>query len=276
MSPLEQLALGGHALGRTCRELSRASLWGPLVLLGAVEGAALLALAEAAHPAVSWALAGWVAKAGGPRALHYPDAFRTLPALFAGVDRVILWLAGSLAIGAATHGFVARWLGRPVSAWASLAAALRRWPALALAVLPAHALLLALDAWVALVAQAPGLVAMAVTAMAPFLKGLVVWLALLLPALVMRGHESAPRALWLLPHAWARAQLATVAPALAVLLPYAALGALTANPGLIVDRGRPEMVAVLLAVRVLAGLLGTFVLVGATALAYLGAVEEPA
>ncbi len=274
MSPMEQLALGLQSLGRSARALVRVGPWAPLALLGALELAALAVLTVPAHPALSWALAPLVVRVAGARALHYPDSFRALPGLFAWADGALWWLVGSLALGASSHAFAARFTGRPARAVESLAAAARRWPALVLALLPAHVALAAIGWLAPRFTSGGGLVSMAVAPVFVCARGLVVLLALYLPMLVMLGRRGAPAALAALPRAWSRGLFALLAPCVATLLPLALAGLVLDDPAPIVQRGTPELVAVLVAARVAAGLAIALTLVGAATMAYLVAVEE--
>ncbi len=274
MSPQEQLALGGQALGRAARELLRAGPWAAFALLGALEALVLLALALPAHPALSWAVAPLAERVMGERALHYPDGFRLLPSLFGPVDAVLAWLVGSLAMGAASHAFAARFRGAPVSAGASFGAALRRWPALAIALLPAHAVIAGLG-WIApLFSSSHGIgstTALPVFAVAP---GVVVLLGFYLPALVMIGGRGGPGALAALPRAWARGLVAGVVPCLVTLAPVAVVQAFANAPGAIVERGTPELVAALLGARIALSLVASVLLSGAATLGFLAVVED--
>jgi hypothetical protein len=273
MNALEQVALGAQALARTLRPPARAGAWWPFAILGAVELACLAALCVPAHPAVSWVLAPLVVGAAGERALHYPDGFAALPGLFAGVDSVLGWLLGSWAMGAAVHAFAAGFRKVPVPAGASLAEALRRWPALALCTLPVWLLLGALGAVGSSLAAAPGPAAELAPPAFAALRGLVVGFAFYLPALVMLQRLSGPAALAALPRAWGRGFWVALLPCAVALAPYAALGALLADPTPLVQRGTPELVAVLIGLRVAFGMAAGFVIAGSAALGYLATTE---
>ncbi len=275
MRPFEQLALGAQGLGRAVRELFRPALWAAFAPLAVVEVGLVVALTVPSHPAFAWAFAPLVARLAGERALHFPDGFRALPGLFARGDAVLLWLVGSLVAGAATHAFATFFRGGRPQAGAALAAAVARWPALALATLPAHLLLAALG-FVAARTPGGGLGGILAPPLFAIARAAILLAALYLPALVMLERRGAPRALAALPRAWARGLLGGLLPCAVALLPPAILGGLLANPAPLVERGTPELVATLLGVRVALGLVAWFVALGAGTLVFLGAVEERA
>jgi hypothetical protein len=272
--PLEQMALGGESVARTWRAAGRAAPWVALLPLAAAQALALAALASPVHPASAWIVAGLVERLGGEAALHYPAGFRTLPLVFGLVDAVIAWLAGSLALGAATHAFASVHAGAPARAGESFAAAARRWPALVLAMLPFHAAAAALGGLTPGPAAGHGVTAMLAPPAIVLGRVLLVWLGFHLAALVMLGGHGALAAWRALPRMWSLGLFAALAPLAVALLPLALPAALLADPSLIVERGTPELVATLLAARVVLGAIAVWTVAGASSLTFLVAGEE--
>jgi hypothetical protein len=276
MSPLEQLALGGQGLARGARDLLRPSAWLTLLPLAALEGLALLALAVPTHPLVGAVMAPLVARTVGDRALHYPDGFAALPSLF-GVAEAALWmLVAPWVAGALAHAAAARLRGRPVGAGDALGAALRRLPALVLALLPAQLTLLAIAKVGGDLVARGGLVGSALGPLLVIARALVVMAAFLLPARVMIGGCGVFGALATLPRAWARAGLGALVPVVVALAPLALAELPVADPSALVERGTPELVAVALALRAVLALAALVMMAGASALVHLGALGERA
>jgi hypothetical protein len=274
MSPLEQLALGGQALGRTWRAIGRSAPWVALLPLVALQAMTLAALAAPVHPATGWLVAGLAERIGGASSLHYPGAFRTLPLIFGRVDPVIAWLAGSLALGAATAAFASIHAGAPARARESLSTGLRRWPALAAAMLPACAVMAALDALAPAAAAGHGITYVLAPPAIAAGRLLVAWLAFHLAALVVLGGLGPLGALRALPRMWSRGLLTALLPLAVALTPLALPAVLLGDPSVIVDRGTPELVAALLAVRVALAALAIWTVAGTASLTFLVVGED--
>jgi len=272
-APLEQVALAGQALARTLALLARPATWAPWIVLGAVQLALVVALWHFAHPWLSWALAPFIAGAGGEPLLHYPEVFRVLPALFGRANLVVGALLGPVVIGAATLLFARAFRGEPARAGAALAAAARLAPALVLVQLPFHLLVLGAGAVLGGVAGGgrglPALIATAgLAAASVVLQSLFLYAA----ALVALERRGALAALAALPRTWARgfwAALVLGAAGVAALLPFRLLEEQT---GLLVERGTPELAVALVVAQIAAGLLVWYALAGSATLVYLGAM----
>lgn len=269
--PFEQLVLAAQAVGRAAALLPRPSTWLPWVLLAAIEVLAVAAIAGFAHPWLSWALAPWLAREGGEALLHYPAVFRALPALHGRADLVTGALAAPVTIGAATLAFARRFQSRPAAPWPALGEALRRAPALVLALLPLHLAEPAL-ASAADMAGRRGIAALAASASVPIVGAVVQAAFVYVAALVMLERRGPWASLAALPGTWARggwAALALGAAAVAARFPIQLLGA---RVGSIVDRGTPELAVWLTGAVIAAELAVGYVLTGAATLAYLSAV----
>ena len=278
MSALEQLALAGQALGLTLRELRAGRLWAPWIVLGALQVAVLLALLGFPHPLLAWAVAPFVRAIGGDPALHYPDFYRALPALYSRADLVLGSVAGAVVTGWSTRLFAARWRQQALGVGGTWTEIAPRALTLILAQLPFQLLVLLftglLDRALAdqggLVRRLGALVTLGGVA------GLQA-LFLYLPALVVLERRGLWRALAGLPRAWARGFWAALLLGLVALLPLLPLDGLGQWSGLLVDRGSPELVGWLTAMQLLAGLAVSFLLAGSSTLVYLGAVaDQPA
>jgi hypothetical protein len=275
MNALEQVTLAGQALWQTLRRMGAGRLWVPWLVLGAVQGLVLLALAGFAHPWMAWALAPLVRAGAGEAALHYPDFFRALPSLYARADLVVVALPGAILAGWSVALFAARWRGAPLAPGATWTAVAPRALTLVLVQLPFNVLALVLSVGIGRLLEGRVGVALRLGELAG-LGGMVVLQALLLylPAVVVLERRGLRGAFAALPRTWVRgfwAGLVLGAVALLPLLPFDALGQ---RVGLLVDRGTPELAAWLAALQLLAGLAVSFVLAGSSTLVYLGSVAD--
>ena len=270
MNLIEQLTLGLQACRYTAREWFRLALWAPFALLFAAQLALLAILMLWAHPALSWALAPLVGRMAGPAALHYPEYFRHLPGLVWKLRGLADVLVGPLAFGLATRLFAWRWRGQPqlwTDAWRAV---LPRWGALVGVSLPPFLVLTVLtylgEHLVALRLSPLGRAAM------PGLLNVcgaliqVAWAyAVALIVLDRRGVMDAIREL---PHTWVHGALpAVVVLALAALLQWPG-GWLVERTGVVVDRGLPDLVALIVAARLVFALFGAFLVTGAVTLVW--------
>ena len=236
----------------------------------------MIVLVVWAHPLVSWLFAPLVMALAGPAAMHYPEYFGHLPALAAQGDWLIGLGPGSLVTGLATRLFAWRWRGQPFAfadAWREV---LPRWPALVLVQLP-PALLLAGLAFAADHVLAARLSSV-FRASLPLVLGLVGWLLraawAYAPALVVLERRSAAEAWLELPHTWVHGALpATLVLALGSLVEWPASW-LLARAGLVAERGLPELVVVMVLIRVAFALLAAFVVTGGLTLVWTSAVSE--
>jgi hypothetical protein len=275
MNALEQMALAVQALWHTLRRMGDGRLWAPWLALGAVQGLVLVGLANFAHPWVAWALAPLVRASAGEAALHYPEFFRALPALYVRADLVVVALLGAILTGWSVVLFSGRWRGEPAApgaAWADIAP---RALTLVLAQLPFNVLALALSTGIGRLLEGRVGMALRLGELAG-LVGMVVLQALFLyvPALVVLERRGLRGAFSALPRTWARGFWAGLVLGAAALLPLLPADALGQRAGLLVDRGTPELTAWLAAVQLLAGLAVSFLLAGSSTLVYLGSVAD--
>jgi hypothetical protein len=276
MNAIEQVTLALQALWRTPGRMVEGRLWFPWLALGVVQGAVLLGLAGFAHPWLAWALAPLVRAGAGAAALHYPDFFRALPALYARVDLVVAVLPGAVLAGWSVALFAARWRGTqpaPGAAWAEVAP---RALTLVLAQLPFSLLALGWSSGMGRLLEGRAGMALRLGSLMG-LAGVVALQALFLylPAVVLLERRGLRGAFASLPRTWARgfwAGLVLGAVALLPLLPFDALGR---RVGLLVDRGVPELAVGVTALQLLAALVISFLLAGSSTLVYLGSVAPP-
>lgn len=270
--------LAWQAFLYACRQLFRPNLWLPWLVLGTVQVVAIVLMATFAHPVISWGMAPLLRGIGGERALHYPEIFRMLPDLFGRVDLLLTATLGAVAAGASTWLFAAE-LNRRAGEAAPAGEGVRRAFSRALAIiavnLPFTLLALALtyglpwwlgeresSAMVRRVGRLAGLGG-ALLVQAFFIYG---------TALVVLGGRSVWDALRALPAAAGRGFFAAFALSVGAVIPLFPLQELTARSATIVDRGIPEVVAVVVLAQVLVVLVTSFLLAGAVTVVYQGAV----
>ena len=275
MMILEQLTLAWQALWHTLVRAWRPALWLWVTPLAAVQLVVVLLFWNAAHPLTSWFMAPLLVRAAGAQALHYPHLFELMPGLFDRVDAVIGALVGSIAFGAATPAFAAAFRGEEVHPRRALERAFALAPRLVLVLLPFNLLLCAID-FAGSHVLGPMLAGRTIARALPFfltLSALVVqsgfFFAVALVVLEGLGARAALRAL---PSTWRPAFLAAliVSAITLFLLTFARLPGVT--PGLLVERGVPELAGWLTVWHVATGLVNGFVLTGAATLLYLVAV----
>jgi hypothetical protein len=276
MTLLEQLTLAGQALWLTLRELRTVRLWTPWLVLGMLQCAVLLALLGFAHPLLAWAVVPFVRAIGGEPALHYPDFYRALPALYSRADLVMGSLVGAVATGWSTRLFAARWRREGPAAGRAWAEIAPRALTLVLAQLPFQLLVLLFTGLLdrALAGQGGRVLRIGYFVALGGVAALQA-LFLYLPALIVIERRSLWRALASLPRAWARGFWAALLLGLVTLLPLLPLTGLAQESGLLVDRGSPELVGWVTALQLLVGLAVSFLLAGSSTLVYLGAVADP-
>jgi hypothetical protein len=271
LSPLEQVVLAGHCLGHAARLVRRPALWAPWMPVLALQLAAVGALWWFAHPAVSWLVAPAIQALAGEPALHYPEAFRFMPALYARADLAIAILVAAVATGASTAMFGAQFAGQPLSAGLGLGRGWSKAGVLVLANLPLTLLVVGfaygLDAWLQS-REGLGLVRRLAPwmtlATAVVLQAFFVWVN----PLVMIGGRRLVDAWRELPEAAARGGWTGLALAAAAAAPLVPLQLLARGADKVVERGTPELVGWWLVAQVLVGLLAAFVLAGGSTLAY--------
>jgi hypothetical protein len=271
MNAFVQIALGWQCLMVALRQMGRAGLWVPWLLLAALQVTMLIVIAGFAHPAVSAWMAPLLVRAAGSDVLHYPAVFDALPALQARGEFLIGLVPGIVLVGAATAQFGARYEGHAIAARAGLAQGVRRGGALLVAQLPFQILVLALTfvlEWWLTTRGSAGLTRK--------LAGLVgQWAAILLavpflfvPPLVMLGRHGAAGAWRELPEFMGRGGLAALALVLlgaAVRWPFAMLAV---YGGRLVKPIAPELTLTLAVGQVLAAMVSGFLVAGAAALLY--------
>jgi hypothetical protein len=277
MNGFEQLALAGHCMLATLRQLGRGGLWVPWLALGVLQGVALLMLAWFAHPWVSVVMAPLVTWLAGADALHYPSVFRVLPALHARAAFVVDALFGVVAIGAATRLFAARFANQPIPAGEGLRSAAGHWGTLLIAHLPLQLLVLGLSFGIPewLHARGSSGVTLRLAILAGFGGALVIQVifAMIAPLVMLAGlgvrdtwHE--------LPSMVPKIGVAAVAIAVVATVinfPAQMLGRFADR---IVDRGAPELVIALVALQVAVGLFAAFLTAGSITLVYQSLVGD--
>jgi len=272
----EQITLAWLALARTAGTLFRPALWMPWILLGAVQAGVVLCLWWFAHPWVSWFMAPVLGRIGGEGLLQFPNALVLLPRLFGRMDLVVGAVFGSLAIGFATRLFADRFSGRPVGFGAAVALALRRAPAIVLALLPMNLLLVVFGlALEAAAARPAGIIVQVGLLAAGWIVPIVIQAFFLFAIpLVVVGGLGIVGAMRALPATWRRGFWAAMllgAIGLVVLVPFQLLGA---GSQTIVSRGNPDLVAWFTLAQVGAGLAVGFLLSGSSTLYFMSGIAE--
>jgi hypothetical protein len=277
VNAFEQIALAWQALLATARQAVKPGMWVPWAILGAVQAVAVGLMALVAHPAVSGWLAPPLVRLAGDMVLHYPNVFRSLPALQSRIGFGIDTLLGVVMAGAATASFAARFDHRPLTARAGLARGGRRAGALVLAHLPLQLAVLALTfglpAWLA----SRGSAGMTRKAAELFGLGGTVLLQggfLLLTPIIVIGGVGARAALRELPNAIGRAGVATLTLAVFATLLVMPFHTMLRFTDRVVDLGMPELVTCLVLADVAAALVAGFLLAGATTLIYQSIVMD--
>jgi hypothetical protein len=278
VNTLEQAAFGWQCLLGALTAARRPAVWGPWAALFALHVLVVAACALSAHPALSWLMAPLLRWVGGEDVLRYPELFRRLPSLSRDAGLVIGALAAPVAAGVSTRLFERHYRELPLAAAGAWAEGGKRAVALLVAGLPLavaalglHTMLPALEG-----VRLSGLA----RAVAPFVAGaaLLFLRASLayVPALVVLGRRSGPRALADVSSTWVRG-FVPAAVALLLLSPLAALGTvLVSLSGGFVNHGAPEAVAALVLARAATDALGGMLASGAVTLAWIGAVDAPA
>ncbi len=275
MNLFEQMAIALQSLRFALGQMARPALWVPWLLLGLVQLGALFALCFAAHPAISAVMAPLVARLAGAHALHYPELFLALPALYGRLDLAIAALPGAVVLGASTALFRDAFLARPPAPGAALATALRRTLPLVLGYLPYH--LLAWG-WSFVLGGAlgghGGLVGRAAYVLSIAGSVLLQSVFLYVAALVVIEGRGWPGTLRSLPHTWRQGFWAALTLGMLLVLPLLPLNLLAGAGHLIVARGRPELLAVMTFAQLLVALVCGFLLSGATTLVFLGGIAR--
>ncbi len=278
MNALEQLILGWECLGSALRALTRPAAWAVWLPYALLRFGLLAGFAIGAHPLVSWAMAPLIRALAGEGALHYPELFRALPALDASTGAVLLATAGLWCSGAAAFQVHARASRAPLPAAACLGHAARRYPALLLATLPALALAWVLGDGVAmwLDARGSGPMTVRLISLAAAVVALCVaaWFAWLTPVVAAGRHG--PRDAWHeLGRLAARGYPAALLITLVTTLPSLPLWFVMRTVTRWIDRGKPEMVAVMLAGAIALTLLTRMIATLAITLAWRAIEEDP-
>lgn len=252
-------------------------MWAPWLLLGAIQLTVVLVLAGFAHPALSWFMAPWLRAAAGEDALHYPNVFRLLPGLYARVDLLVTATLGVLAAGAATYLFAARLDRAAVATRAGegLRRALARAVPLIAVNLPLNLLVVGLSVgleWWVGERDSSGLVRRFARLFA--LGGALVLQAFFVygTALVILGGRGVWGALRALPHAARQGFWAALCLSVVGILPLLPVQELAGRTSLIVDRGAPEVMVVVVAAQIALTLLMSFLLAGSVTVVYQGTV----
>jgi hypothetical protein len=273
----EQITLALQSLLQTLRQVQRPALWMPWLLLGALQVLALAALCGMAHPWLSLLMAPLVARLAGSEALHYPDLFVALPGLYARVDLLLVALPGAVAGGASAALFAAAFRGRDPRPGAACGQALGRAVRLVAVNLPYHVLASALGFAIAIVGGSRGGIVGAAAYV--FALGGSVFLQsafLYVNALVMIEGCGIRSAFAELPRTWRSGFVSALVLGTLLLLPLLPLNLLGGAGGLIASKGRPELVAAILAAQIGIAVCMSVLLSGAATLVFLTAMSRRA
>ena len=277
MSFFEQLAFTFQALFRSLATLARPSSWLPWLPLLLVRGLLIACAWNFAHPALSWLMAPWIARLSGESVLHYPTLFVALPGWYARSDIAVQVLIGPLTIGAAVAVFGELFRGHPVAPGRALGQAAARYPALLLAQLPFHALIVLLTLGVMpwLGEHKHGLVARLLVR-AGVLGGsaLAETLLFFVAALLVLGRRSLVDTFAALPGALLRGFTAALVLGAVPVVTRLGLQALESHADVIATRGRPELVGALTCADAGLSVLAWYLLAGAATMVYLGAMHR--
>jgi hypothetical protein len=275
MNVLEQVVLGWIAFARTVREVLRPRLWVPWLAIACANLLVVALLWWFAHPLVSWAMAPLVRLTGGEDALRYPQIFRMMPALYGRFEVVVGALLGSVMIGAGTLLFASRFRGGLAEPREAFRQAMRRALPLVLASLPFNLLVVALSFGVEwLVAERDSGALVRRAAYAAVLGGSIVLQSLFLyvPALVVIEQRGVLGAFAELPRTWVRGFWSALALGTVLVLPLLPLHVLSGRASMLVDRGTPELVGVVVVFQILIAMTLGFLLCGSATLVYLSTV----
>jgi hypothetical protein len=277
MNPFEQLAMAWQAIARTLRRLGRAAPWAPFAILGTLQLGALALLMGFAHPSVSWFMVPFLVRQGGASLLHYPNLFRALPGLYGRIDLALGATLGAVVVGAATRVFANDFGRRRPAPRAAIGAAFGRALQLILASLPFNVLVFALSFgadWLMTSRRSAPLTRhvsdLTVLAGSIVLQSVFFYVV----CEVMLAGRSALGALAAVPRAASRAFFAALAIGTLAALPLLPIQFLSSQSGLLVDRGKPELVGILMLLEIVIGLVLWFVLAGSSTLVYLTLVHR--
>jgi len=272
MNVVEQVTLAWQCMRHALGQMTKPALWGPWLLLGAVQAVVVLTLVNFAHPALSWLLAPLLVRLAGEPALHYPELFRLLPGVFGRVDLVVGVLLAPVMAGVSTALFAERFagLGPARGGWSR---ALRRAPALILVNLPLTFVTLALSMAVSrFTGGGGGLIGIAATLAA--LGVALIAQALFVfggPFIVIEGRGWIS-ALASLPYAASRGMAGALFLSVMAVAPLLPLQQVAQASDLVVARGTPELVAWVVFAQIAIGLWTGCLLTGSITLLFQSAV----
>lgn len=278
MSVFEQLALGFQAMLHSLRSLLAWRLWIPWVLLAIPQLAVVAAIGFFAHPLLSGVMVPLLTAVAGDQVLHYPNALQALPRLYDRADLLIGALVGSVVIGVATVMFADWFRGRDVAIRSQLGIAWRRVPALVLVQLPFNLLLVGLSVVVQtwLARRGGGGIVESAASVAAVAGSLVLQAAFFyVTAKVILGGSGVVSALASVPATWKRGFAPALLVSVLTLIVLLPVQWLAGHQELVMERGRPELLAGLTLVRLGAGLLNGFLLSGCATLLYLSLFDRP-
>jgi len=273
----QQLLLGWEALWRSARQMRSIDVWIPGLVVALVQVGILAALAWFAHPAVSWFMAPILRRVAGEEVLRYPNVFQVMPALYGHAGLIVEALIGATMAGATVWLFARRFEGRPATASAGLAHALRRALPLVIASLPGTLLidlvLTASDRWL-VDHGGPRLVRHAIHYGAVGVALLVQAFFLYVVAYVVLEGRGVLGAWGGLPEAARRGFWGALFVSCVLYLPHLPGDLIGRLAPVIVQRGRPELVTGLVGMEIVIGLLTNLLLAGGAALLFLSAVTD--
>lgn len=279
MSLLVQITHAWQALLHTVSYLRRGSLWVPLLLLGALQLAAVGLLWGFAHPAVSWFMAPLLARIAGAEVLRYPNVFRVMPGLYAQIGVLLGAVVGSIVIGAATVLFAAHARGRSARISEALGSAWRKGLTLIAVNLPFNVLVVALsyglEWWIS--RRGSGVMVQR-AAYVTVLAGSVVLQSMFfyVSAVVMLEGRGVVGTVAALTRSWARGFWAAMLVGVLLVIPLLPIHFLSGRSSMLVDRGSPELVGWMVLTQWALELVLWFLLAGTSTVLYLSLVAESA
>ena len=136
MNPVEQLNLTIWSWIEAFRSVRRRIYFIPLLVYLGTEALLFVWLWNFSHPAVSWFMAPLMKASFGLDALHYPANFLVFPELFGRMDIVLGLVWGSLLFGVATYLFARGFGGEELRLGQAFSRAARCYPKLLLSQIP--------------------------------------------------------------------------------------------------------------------------------------------
>jgi len=272
MNPVEQLNLTIWSWIETFRTMRRAVFFVPFLFYLGVQAVLFALLWGFAQPAVSWFMAPFLTRMFGEAVIHYPYNFAAFPVFFARADLPMAVILGGLLFGASTWLFARAFNGEPLRPGNAFANARTRYLVLALSQVPGTVLGAAIlyaseqatetgsmHGNMLRIARYGGLVAaIAVQALFAFAMAFIALEGVGLGRAIVGSMRLAAR----------NAIGAFLLVAFPVALHYPALF-IYRNEALLMQRGAPELIAVITAGDLLVGVVTNYLVLGAVTRFYL-------